>query len=291
MSNTGNTVPHTREVVTPHGTRVRISAHPDKPLLFLLRMASGDTGIWDANWEYLHQYFSVAQFGLKMPSMREMSNPRLMFKSLAEDCVNVAQFLDADQFHILGWTGGAHVALCCAADFPERVNSITLIAPFFRLPDPRPLAVATDFMRVLMQNGGCGLYSYYWFMAGFSPAFVHSRFDEIERWVNARLGRDQFMQSDTERAVRWIQVLRTFSLADTELEKIAAPALIIGSGLDPAYIGPNSEMAHLLRKRLPCSELKIASDYGSLMMIEAPEAFQSMSHSFFERVSKHATPK
>ena len=281
-----NTVPLIQEITTANGTKVHISPQPEKPLLFLLRMASGDMGIWDANWEYLCRYFSVAHFSLKMPSIPEMSDARLMFKRLAQDCLDVAQSLDANQFHILGWTGGAHVALCCAADFPEHVGSMTLVAPFFRLADSRPLSVATEFMRVLMQHGGRGLYSYYWFMAGFSPEFVRSQFNEIENWVDARLKRDQFMQSDPEKAIRWIQVLRTFSLADAELEKIAAPALIIGPGLDTAYIGPNSEMARALHDRIPCSELAITPDYGSLMMLEAPQVFQSISRSFFERVSK-----
>lgn len=283
---------HTTQKVekTGDGTEVRISRDPDKPLLFLLRMASRDMGVWDTSWDYLCQYFSVAQFDLTMPPATEMSDTPLMFKNLAQCCVDVAHDLGFEQFHLLGWTGGAHVALSCAANFPEHVKSTTLIAPFFKLPDSRQLTIATEFMRVLMENGGRSLYSYYWFMAGLSPAFVQNRFDQVERWVHLRLDGDRFIQADTQRAIRWIQALRSFSLATPELSSITIPTLIIGPGLDPAHIGPNADMAIALHKNISGSELEIATDYGSLLLLEAPEVFETMSRRFFERITNDSAP-
>lgn len=275
---------------TRGGTEVRISRHPDKPLLFLLRMASRDMGVWDTSWDYLCQYFSVAQFDLKMPPAAQMSDTPLMFKSLAQGCVDVAHDLGFDQFHLLGWTGGAHVALSCAANFPDHVKSTTLIAPFFQLPDSRHLAIATEFMRVLMENGDRRLYSFYWFMAGLSPGFVRNRFGDVERWVRARMEGDRFIQTDTQRAMSWIQALRSFSLTAPELSSITIPTLIIGPGLDPAHIGPNADMAIALHKNISGSELEIATHYGSLMLLEAPEVFETMSRRFFERITHDSAP-
>ncbi len=266
-------------------TEVKISRSRGKPLLLLVRMASRGMGVWDTSWDYLAEYFTVAQFDLKMPSSDEMGDPASVFLGLAQDCVRIAQGLGFDRFHLLGWTGGAHVGLSCAVKFPRQLASLTLVAPFSRLPDARALSVASEFMAVLMEHGGRELYAYYWFLAGFSPAFVRRNFSEIERMVGARLDGDRFIKTNADNASQWSRVLRTFSLTDEELAAIKVPTLIIGPELDPAHIGPNAEMAEALHKRIAGSELVIGTGYGSLMLLEAPEAFQAASRSFFKTVT------
>lgn len=274
-----------RRIESVGGVEVCISRQADKPLMLLVRMASRGMGVWDHSWDDLSRHFSVAQFDLKMPSLDEMSKPREAFGRLAKSCVDVAAGLGYDQFHLLGWTGGAHVALCCAADFPRHLKSITLVAPFFRLEERRSLEMATEFMRVLMESGGREIYAYYWFMAGLSPSFVADHFSEIQAWVRARLDGDRFMQFDTAPAMEWIRTLRSFSLTDAELARIEIPSLIVGPELDSAHIGPNARMAEELHQRIPGARLEIAKGLGSLFPIEAPETFRALSHEFFARVS------
>jgi pimeloyl-ACP methyl ester carboxylesterase len=268
-----------------NGAEVCISRNEGKPLILLTRMASRGLGGWDGIWDSLLKHFSVGQFDLTMPSVAALERPHDVFKSLARDCVRMAKALGHDSFHILGWTGGAHVALRSAIDWPDRISSCTLLTPFYPMPDARPTQKGSQFMRTLLQGGGRELYTYYWFMAGLSPRFVRENFDEVERLVKHRLEADSFMQADPRQAVAWSQALRGFWATQDELAAIRAPTLIVGADLDPAFIGPCGEMAERLHAAMPQSRLEIARGYGSLLLIEAPEAFAALSDAFFSNVT------
>lgn len=267
-------------------TEVCITRGAGKPLMLLVRMASRGMGGWDGIWDGLCEHFSVAQFDLKRPTATQLDDPVQVFKGLARNCADVARGLGYDGFHILGWTGGAHLALRCAVDFPQSLRSCTVVNPFYPLPDMRPLHKGNEFMRTLLQGGGREVYAYYWFMAGLSPEFVRTRFDEVERMVQARLAADSFMQAQTGDVSRWSEVLRGFWLEDAELASIKTPTLIVGSGLDPAFFGPSPDMARTLYSRMPAAEFALAEGYGSLMLMEAPAVFLRLSQAFHARVAR-----
>lgn len=185
---------------------------------------------------------------------------------------------------MLGWTGGAHVALRAAIDFPASIASCTLLTPFFPMPDMRPTQAGSEFMRVMLESGGRELYTYYWFMAGLSPGFVRNNFDGVKRLVEHRLAADSFMKADPEKAVRWSKALRGFWATEQEMSRIGSPTLVVGAELDPSFIGPCGEMAELLHKAIPHSQLAIAKGLGSLFLIEAPEEFARLSEPFYSRV-------
>jgi pimeloyl-ACP methyl ester carboxylesterase len=263
--------PTTIEIVD--GTEVCISRQPGKPLVLLVRMASREMGVWDSVWDFLCGYFTVAQFDLGMPSEETLAEPRKVFAELSEDCVRIAQGLGFPAFHIIGWTGGAHVALRCAVDHSERLRSCTLLSPFYPLPDMRPLEKGFEFMQTLMEQGGRERYSYYWFMSGFSPEFIYANFDKVKALVDARMTGDRFIRTDTRRAVQWIRALRGIWVDDSELEKLQVPVMVVGPGLDVGFVGPTPQMAVLLHARIPGSRLKLAENRGSLFLLEEPALF------------------
>ena len=268
-----------------NGVDVRISRVPGKPLILLVRMASREMGVWETVWEPLCEHFTVAQFDLRLPSLDALNDPAAAFGSLAEHCVRVANALGFAHFHMLGWTGGAHIALRCAVDHPDAVRSCTLVSPFYPLPDMRSVEKGIEFMQTLMEHGGRELYSYYWFMSGLSPNFLQSRFDSVAGMVQARMSGDRFIKADTTRAIQWIRALRGFWIDATALEKLRTPILIVGPGLDCGFVGPSSEMASRLHAAIPGSELALADGYASLFLLEAPEVFVRLSKPFFERVT------
>lgn len=278
--------PRTTESVS--GTEVCITRQPGKPLILLVRMASRDMGAWDTVWDDLCEFFSVAQFDLEMPSVAALEAPAVVFGTLSDACAAVASGLGYEDFHLLGWTGGTHVALRCAADFPARVRSCTLLNPFYRLGDMRAVDKGVEFMRVMMESGGRELYAYYWLMAGFSPGFVEKNFNAVERMVAARLRGDRFMQLDTARALQWIRALRGFWLTDARLQSIRTPTLIVGAGLDAGHFGPTAAMSSALHDRIPASTLRIAPDYGTLMLLEAPQEFWRLARPFYADMAEQA---
>ena len=259
-----------RETRLVNGVPVTLSERAGAPLLILVRMASRGAGLWDLILDRLADHFSVLQFDLRSPSSAELDHPRRFFAGLAAQCLEIAAALGHQRFHLFGWTGGTHVALRCATDFPERVASCVLLGPFWQLDDMRAAEKGFAFARALVESGDRSLYAYYWYMGGLSPQFVERHFDQVAQWAEQRNRADTFLQRDTTQVLKWMRALRGNWVDATELAAIVAPALILAHELDPWHAGPSAAMAHALHRKLPNARLEVLAGLGSMAPIEDP---------------------
>ena len=263
------------------GVDVRITRGVGKPLVVLVRMASGGMGIWDAIWDVLAQHYTVANFDLvDAANLAEDAAPRDRFLRLGDRVAEVAQALGFETFHVFGWYGGAHVALACMHAHAERLRSAILLDPFFQLADPRKLDLAVRFKRRLFESEDRSLYAYYWVMAGFSPAFMEQHFDVVERLAAARIEADRFVTLDPSRWMRWVKALRSNWLADDELAAMRMPTLVLATSLDSWHAGPTVGMAEALVARLPAARLSVIDGYGTFFFIEDPALFRERAGAF-----------
>lgn len=268
------------------GIRVHVSRTPGRPLVFLIRMIALETGIWDSLWAHLAPRFTVANFNFfEAEAAQHMASPAEGFARFARHCVDIAERLGHDRFHLVGWVGGTQVALRCAIDFPERVRSCTLLNPLFQLPDMRPVQMGNRFKEAILAQDD-ELYSYYWVMSGLSNAFIENNFDVVKRLVDARLAADRFLRSGSERFNQWARAVRTKAVSDEELAGIRAPTLVVASELERWNAGPGPAMAKLLHARIPGAELALLEDVGELVLVEAPERFFAVLDPFIERVAR-----
>ena len=88
--------------------------------------------------------------------------------------------------------------------------------------------------------------------------------------------------------MQWIHALRGFWLTEERLRAINMPMLIIGSGLDAGHFGPTAAMSKALHAQIPAATLQIAPDYGTLMLLEAPQEFWRLAQPFYAGVSGYA---
>jgi pimeloyl-ACP methyl ester carboxylesterase len=277
-----------KEAAVEHvgGVDVRITRSAGKPLMMLVRMASGGMGIWDAIWDDLARHFTVANFDLvDAAKLAEDQPPRERFLHLAHRIAEVAEALGFRSFHVFGWYGGTHVALACMLAHPDRVRSAVLLDPFFELADSRKLEMAIRFKQRLFEADDRTLYAYYWVMAGFSPAFMEHSFDVIERLAAARIAADRFVRLDPARWMRWVKALRTNWLSDEELATMTMPTLVLATALDSWHAGPTVGMAEALAARLPSAELSVIDGHGTFFFIERPALFEQHAGAFLRRVA------
>ncbi len=120
----------------------------------------------------------------------------------------------------------------------------------------------------------------YWVMAGFSPGYMETSFDTIDRLAHARVAADRFVQLDTDRWLRWVRALRTNRLEDGDFAAMTAPTLVLATELDSWHAGPTVGMAEALVRRLPNAELKVVERLGTFFFIEAPERFRTLAGDF-----------
>ncbi|MEO5764071.1 MAG: alpha/beta hydrolase [Casimicrobiaceae bacterium] len=283
MSVAGRSVEHVA------GVDVRITRAEGKPLLLLIRMASGGMGIWDSIWNDLARDYTVANFDLVGAAQLSTElSPRQRFLRLADRNVEVATALGFDSFHVFGWYGGAHVALACMHAHRDRVRSALLLDPFFELPDPRKLEKAVAFKRRLFESDDRTLYAYYWVMAGFSPRFLETRFDVVDRLVEARIAADKFVSLDPQRWLRWVRALRSNWLTASELAVMDIPTLVLATELDSWHAGPTVGMAEALVARLPAAQLATIGGHGTFFFIENPALLHQHAGEFLAASARAA---
>ena len=266
---------------------VRITRGAGKPLMLLVRMASGGMGIWDTIWDDLAKHYTVANFDLVgAAALSQDLSPRERFERLADKTAEVAAALGYPTFHIFGWYGGTHVALACLLRHPDQVRSLVLLDPFFQLPDTRKLDKGIAFKRRLFESEDRELYAYYWVMAGFTPDFLERSFDVVDRLARARIEADRFVSLDPDRWMRWVRALRTNWLTDGELAAMTAPTLVLATALDNWHAGPTVGMARALASRLPSSRLSVIEGYGTFFFIEQPDLLLKSAGSFLEEQAR-----
>ena len=276
-----------RRVIMVKNTEVAFTSTEDAPLLFLVRMASRRSGIWDGIWDRLGEKFTVANFELELNEKTALDDPRALFSCHADMAAMVADHLGYCGFHMIGWNGGAHIGLFTAFRYPRRLQSCILLGPFRELPDMRSVEKGLEFMRVMMSQPDRKLYAYYWYMMGLSGLYIDTRFDSIESMASRRAENDRFIHLNIQRKMEWARALRKNWLSETELASIRVPVLLIATGLDKWGAGPNVAMAKELQRLLPGSELEVISDHGSLTLVEDPEPFLSIVSRFYDRTASY----
>ena len=278
------TIKATVEIRKVAGTEVSATLDADKPLMIMTRMASRGMGLWDTVWDQLAEQFSLVSFDLRMPTSNELDDPAAVFRAYATQCKAISSELGYGGYHVFGWNGGSHVALQCAADDPDNVQSCLLVGAFYRLPDMRRVEAGVEFMRVVFQNPDRKVYALYWLMAGLSQRFVENNFDQVDAWAEARVGGDRFVNQDDERVTKWVRALRNHWVSEDQLQSITTPMLIVAPEIDHWHAGPTVEMAAALHSNIPPSRLEVMKGVGSMVMLEDPDRFLGTIKPFFNDV-------
>lgn len=268
-----NPVP--RRQLTVNGLNVEISESPGKPLLLLVRMAARGMGVWDGVWDRAAELFTVAQFDLPTPDLHRIIEPAEIFGNYARICVEVAQGLGHEQFHIFGWTGGTHVAIRCLINHPDRIKSCVLLGPVGALPDNRPTEHGLEVQRLLLDKS-LEDYTYSWIMSGMTWDYILEHYDDIKKIVDDRMVADKG-RMDSALVFKWVKALRFPSYTEAELDRISTPTLITVQGFDR---WPSLAMARRLHGMIRSSELAIMHGSGALALIEEPEKFMAVAGRF-----------
>lgn len=264
------------------GCRVHVTDGAGGQLVLLVRLAARGAGVWDGLVPLLAQHHRVASIDFSLPREGWSDAGRLL-RDFGRTAVEVAAKLQEGPFHLVGWNGGAQMALQAAVHHGARLASLVLVTPFRDVGERRQFEVGLDILEMFLRAGRRDLYTYNWFMAGLSDGFLQRRFEEVERLVAERLAGDPFVALDVDRAMRWMRDLREDWVADDELRAIAAPTLILAGGLNRWHAGPTPEMAEALHRLIPGSELETYADRGPLFLLEDPAPAATRMLEFFAR--------
>jgi pimeloyl-ACP methyl ester carboxylesterase len=174
------------------------------------------------------------------------------YSDLAQDLEAVLNGLGIERAAIAGASMGAHTAITFALSRPERVAALVLITPAFDASGRGDEFEEWDALADGLEHGG---------VEGFVEAWTPPA---DERWretatlvVRQRLARHRNPQAVAD-ALRVVPRSRPFESLD-ELERIDAPALVVGSR-DEADPGHPLAVAQEYARRLPGARLLVEDE-------------------------------
>src|SRR5690606_16617579 len=193
----------------------------------------------------------------------------LTVSMLAEQVLAAVRACNAASFDLLGYSLGSAVAAHIAAEYPQLVRSLVLVAPFAKGSEPRIKLQFELWQQLIRQDPAA--FARLVLLNGFSPAFLRG-FDEaqIEQWVGL------IQQSN-----RWDGMLRQVELdarldITGQLKKIDRPTLVIGCSQD-YILGP--EPARAIAQSLPRARYA-ELDAGHMVPFERPQELLQLVEDF-----------
>jgi pimeloyl-ACP methyl ester carboxylesterase len=267
------------------GHTVHLSLRQGADLVMLVRLAGRDGGVWDGIWPCIGRDFSVANVDLGSPHEIGAS-PRNVLQYFADIIVEVGTAIASRPFHIVGWTGGAQIALQAATRNGRHIASMTLVTPLCAAGEMRQVETGLAIVEAILKSGNWEIYTKYWLLAGFSDGFIRTNFDRIEAIARQRMDGDHFVTFDIDMAMDWMRALRRNWFTSGELARLDIPTLILAGGQNRWHAGPSPEMALALHRQIPNSRLHMMEALGPLLLLEAAEEAGRVISSFLNACAR-----
>lgn len=234
---------------------VRVSGYPiryrtagvGEPLV-LLHGLSGSSDWWRRNVPALARRYQV--FLLDLPGFGAMRRERRRF-SLAEAAAWLFSWMEAvglERISLVGHSMGGYVGIKLAAEHPETVDRLALVAP-----------AGTTGRRSMIGYLPPLLLAAYRSTPSFFPMFAYDtlRMGPSTLWRASR----EILAGDVSE----------------ELSRISTPTLLVWGAQDP-LVPPTA--GKLMRSQMPYSRLVVIEDTGHVPMFDRPEEFNEKLLSF-----------
>lgn len=249
-----------------NGFRMHYEDHGHGQPVVFLHGFSLDSRMWDGQRRFFKDYRVIA------PDMRfhgRSAAPEDSAFDLAEAAADVRGLLDhlkIGRAHLVGLSMGGGYALETAVRYPDRVASLTLVAPSIQGIKAPPEAMAA-FMKGIQAYPKEGA-------AGFRRAWLA---DPLFAQVNAKPA----LRKELEAMVAAYNVDALFRVMKggkgpppasqlEHLSEVKAPTLVMLGGLDQPHIVQGGEAA---AKGIPGARKIVYPDAGHMINMEQPEKF------------------
>ncbi|MDQ4076012.1 MAG: alpha/beta hydrolase [Chloroflexota bacterium] len=210
---------------------------------------------WEPVLERLPEGYRGIAYDVRGRGRTEGPDSEYTMPELAADLAALADALDLDRFHLVGHSLGSAIAMQFALEYPDRVRSLTVIAPAWvdGMPDAYNVPAGQEAIKADKSL----------FEQALKP--LAPTVEEGEFW--RRLVDEGFEQRLTA-ALKNLDALSNWKPGD-QLREIGAPTLVISGELD-ALTGAENAVRAI---EALGAEHRVIDKVGHSPNIEAPEAF------------------
>ncbi len=242
-----------------------------EPVL-LHHSAGGNLHRWRAWVPTLARRRPVVRFDMRghagTPPLPDL---RFSLPELAADIARVMDGLGIEKVHLVGASAGGIVSLRFAHDFPDRLNSLTLVASTPRLARMGASMDAGRWRSILEQEGTKA-----WLLSDTDKRFAPDTSCDVIEW---------YADEGSKTSAPAVLALQGCLLAEDLtplLPDINVRTLILAASQDD--ITP-LEVQQLMAQQMPNAVLEVLDGVGHNMKVEIPEALAERTLDFIEGVS------
>jgi 3-oxoadipate enol-lactonase/4-carboxymuconolactone decarboxylase len=196
---------------------------------------------------------------------------------LAGDLAGLLDALSIQRAHVVGLSLGGMTAQAFAAAYPQRTDSLVLMATSAQLPPPEFWQKRAETVRAGGPEAVVDTIVPRWFTPGFQKR---------EPGAVAQT-RNLFLKSDSKGYARCAEAIGAMDLRE-RIKTIIAPTLVVVGADDPVT---RPAMAEDLRARIPGAEMVVLGDCAHLIAVEKPEEAALYLSAFLDRHAPDAPGK
>ena len=243
----------------------------NREVVLLHHSAAGNLHRWRAWVPALARQHRVVRFDMR--GHGESTPPpggRFFLQNLAADVAQVMDSLDIDKVHLVGASAGGIVSLRFAHEFPDRLNSLSLVAATPNLAQTGS-SVDTGVWRRTLEESGTKA----WLLSDARKRFGPKADPRLIEWYAA-----EGDKTPSEVVLALQDCLLNEDLTPL-LRQIPVPALILAASQDE--ITP-LEIQQLMARRMPRATLESFDGVGHNMKVEIPDILAGRVLEFIDRV-------
>lgn len=239
--------------------RYRFSGNTSGRVITLIHGVGGRLEDWDRVTALLEPDYGVLRFDQRGHGQSDKPDGPYTLHQVAAELDKLATYLGIECFNLVGNSLGSLVAQRYAIDYPERLESLTIVAGISgRTQEERDRVLAR---LAIVENGNSGDHFDNSVRRWYTDAYIEANPEIIER------AKQQNVTNDPKAYAAAYGMLARNDLAD-ELSKITAPTAIVTGEFD---LGSNTRMAQLMHDRIKGSHLHILKGMRHAIVGECPE--------------------
>ena len=246
------------------------------PVLVFSNSLGTTLEMWDAQVRALASRYRCLRYDTRGHGRSPAAGGPLTIEGLADDLGGLLDALGIEKAHVVGLSLGGMTAQAFAVRFPQRAESLVLMATSAHLPPPEGWDQRADLVRREGMQAIVDTVMARWFTAdtvALSPEAV-------------KPVRDRFLAIDPEGYAACCLAIRDMDLRQ-QIGAIAAPTLVIAGEDDPAT---PLEMLEDIASRIRGAELTVVPEAAHLVAIEQPDAVNELLAAFLARVAGEGEP-
>ncbi|HEX8085146.1 MAG TPA: alpha/beta fold hydrolase [Solirubrobacteraceae bacterium] len=255
---------------------LHVEQHGAGPDVLLLCGLGDPLEVWRDQYEALGDRYRFTGFDNRGVGRTKAPIESISIPAMASDAAAIVRALGLERPHVMGFSGGGHIAQAMAIEHPDLVGSLVLCGTFSemdtlthrRTDSWLQMAAGAESPEAFLRSFLTTVYT--------REAHLDGR---VDRWIEEMLASEHPMSDEA-----FVATVRALQESETTsgLHRIAVPTLVISGDAD---VNIGLSYSRELADRIPGAALAVMPGQGHQPFQEVPEDYNAIVNGFWERLA------